>query len=210
MQRSLRAYSTPFALLAALLITGCATTRERPFVFLPSEKTIPTTVFQNFAQVEYAYAKVTEGATTLEELKMLGFDPWRNSNAEIWNPLRVRDYLRGPHQTDTVALNQLKLGAQACLAQAGAAWKFNFGFTKTKGERSAGDWIKREIGYESIDHITGAELQPWFCFNDQGVVLHKVIDAKPFISETKVSTDKFAPFRKALIGVGAALFLLLF
>lgn len=210
MRSSLRILYAPIALLAALMITGCATTREQPFMFLPSGKTIPTMVFKNFTEVEDAYAKVTEGATTLEELKALGFDPWRNSNAEVWNPLRVRDYLRGPHQTDNMALDQLKPGAQACLAQAGTAWKFNFGFTKTKGERSAGDWIKREMGYETIDHITGAELQPWFCFNDAGVVLHKVIDAKPFIDETKVSTDKFAPFRKALIGVGAALFLLLF
>ena len=96
------------------------------------------------------------------------------------------------------------------MAANGNAWEFNLTFKNILGEATAGDWMKREIGFEMKDRTIGSSLRAWFCYNDRGIVLYKLADAKPLIDETKVVTDKFAPYRKALIGLGAALFILLF
>lgn len=164
--------------------------------------------FENYEAASAAYEQVIEGVTTLTDLEQLGFNPKRISNSEIWNEIRVQDYLRG--QQKDIPSTQLKPQAQACLAANGNAWEFHLDFRSVIGEKSAGDWIKREIGLEVKDRTLGSWLKPWFCYNEQGVVLYKLKDGKPLIDETKVVTDKFAPYRKVLIGAGAVLLLLLF
>src|SRR3954447_13784795 len=76
---------------------------------LPSGKLISTSPWQDYKEAKTAFDKIEVGTTTVDDLSRLGFD------VKTYPNLKVLNYLDVATMVQTIPIDQLDPGLQACL-----------------------------------------------------------------------------------------------
>ncbi len=97
--------SAIICLLTAFLFTGCAG-------LLPTTKTTVESPWKTYDEAKTTYEKIIPGKTTVNELKNLGFDPYKTPNIKLLNS---KDIINIFMPNPSIRKEDLSEGIQKCI-----------------------------------------------------------------------------------------------
>ncbi len=169
------------ATLFVVALSGCQ-------FMLPSKKNHQVSTWKNFNEAQVAYDKVEPGKTTLEDLKIIGYDPYAKPNITIENYLKVRerfDSLRGDVPIPKLVHECLKV-LNLCIAYVAA--------TGFDNQDRVGNALLDITGFHRETHIKGWAFEAIFVINGK-VVVYKIWSGKPKKEEYVTETTPLGPFQ---------------
>ncbi len=161
-----------FMIVATLLLLLIMVTLVGCTFLLPSKKTHTVSSWDNFKDAQVAYNKVVPGTTTVEELKVIGYDPYTQPNITIENYLKVRNRFDPRHsgaQLPKLVHECLKV-LELCIA-----YVANTGFDH---EKRVGNVVLDVAGFHRKTHVKGWVFEAIFIINDK-VVVYKLWSGLP-------------------------------
>jgi len=165
-------------MIFALMFCGCGTMTRQ-------ESITPKITWSSPEEMVANYHLVVEGKTTLSELKKLGFDYSKVSNAKtIENPSKIRKVIAN----EKIPIGYLTEPELACLnaMEKRAALDFEI---KITSEKSEGGIVSENLGFKKKRRETGQTVHAWFCYDSESeIVLYKTIEHGP-IDNLKKSSD---------------------
>lgn len=173
--------------LIYLLLGGCAS-------LLPSIEQTTESPWNNYEAARQAFDQIQPGSTRTEELKTMGFDPFRYPNIKLLNYLEVMRYFL---PNESVRLTDLPPDVQDCLQVK----------TKCHGyEVSSGNVYRERQGNAFLDvfnfrrktKTSGWQFQGLIILND-GQVAYKLESGRPNIREFEDKKNPLGPIQDITI-----------
>jgi hypothetical protein len=169
--------------LVATLAAGCAS-------LLPKAKTETAAPFKTFEEGKRTYDSIEPGRTTLEELKLLGFDPYVNPNVMVLN---YSDVL-SKYAPNAVREEYLEPGIRECLKTQSRCSAYSIEHRQVRRDR-VGNLFLDIINYERRTEITGWRFGAVVVVVGDRVV-HKAWSGVPAISEVEESLNPLGPLQE--------------
>lgn len=178
MRRNLLVQLTVLALL--VLLTGCSR-------LLPSGKAVAESPWTRYSDAKEAFDKITVGETTVQDLKVLGFDVQNSPNLKVLNYLDIAATVQGiPHE-------ELDPGLQACLMARDDCRAYVFEPKRTYTKRIGNFWL--DIGsFRRITQETGWRFKALIVFVNHHVA-YKLASGEPQIDQLQEQVNPLGPFQ---------------
>ena len=181
--------------LVATLAAGCA-------ALLPTAKTETEAPWKTFEEVKRTFDGIEPGRTTLQELKLLGYDPYVNPNVTVLN---YSDVLN-KYAPNAVRDEYLEPGIRDCLKTQTKCSAYSVEHRQVRRER-VGNFFLDFINYERRTEITGWKFGAVIVVVGDRVV-HKSWSGVPAISEVEQNMNPLGPLQD--VGASRAASLLRF
>jgi hypothetical protein len=169
--------------LAAALAVGCA-------ALLPKSKSETEAPWKTFEEVKQTYDSIQPGTTTLQELKLLGYDPFVNKNVAV---LHYSDVL-GKYAPNAVRDEFLEPGLRECLQSSIRCSAFAIEYRQSRRTR-VGNFFLDFINYERRTEITGWRFGAVVVVVGERVV-YKSWSGVPSISEVEETKNPLGPVQE--------------
>lgn len=174
-------------LALAFLLGGCASFSSS---LMPSEKHLAISPWKDYEGAEAAFKKIEPGKTVTEDLKVLGFDPYRTPNVTILDPLSIRNLFLG--NNPSVKLEDLPKEIQDYLRDINECrgFKLKQESVHTKGK---GSLLLRLFKFRKEDVTLGWNFEAWI-FLKKDAVVYTLWQGNPMISQVRVQKNPLGPF----------------
>ncbi|MDP3051903.1 MAG: hypothetical protein Q8N42_00150 [bacterium] len=183
------------AILAFFIgLAGCAAT-------LPSSKTTITSPWKNFGDIVAAYEKIIPGKTTLEDLKQMGFDPYKTPNIKI---LTSTDVINHFMSNPSIKKEDLDSGIQECINAKDRCRAYQINPGDKKKKREGNFWLDI-LRFKRQTKESGWEFKGLIIVIDNIVVYKEPIGGKPQIDLEESEKKPLGPFQELgdwIIGIG--------
>jgi hypothetical protein len=181
-------------ILAGLVLAGCA-------AVLPSSKTTIMSPWQNFQDIEAIYEKIIPGETTTEDLRQMGFDPFKTPNIKILTSRDIADYfLVNP----SIKKEDLDQGIQQCIDSKNRCRAYQIVPSDIKKKRDGNFWLDT-FKFKRQTKVSGWEFKGLIIIIDNIVVYKEPISGKPQIDVKEIEKKPLGPFQELgdlAIGIG--------
>jgi hypothetical protein len=168
--------------LVAALATGCSS-------LLPKANTQTAAPWKTFEEGKRTFDSIELGRTTLEELKLLGYDPYANANVTV---LHYSDVLN-KYAPNAVRDEYLEPGIRECLKTQSKCSAFAIEHKQVRRDR-VGNFFLDLINIERRTEITGWKFAAVVVVVGDRVV-HKSWTGVPLISEVEESFNPLGPLQ---------------
>lgn len=175
-------------------LLGCA-------AVLPSSKTTMTSPWKNFGDIETAYEKIIPGKTTLEDLKQMGFDPYKTPNIKILTSTDVINYFMS---NPSIKKEDLDSGIQECINAKDRCRAYQINPGDKKKKREGNFWLDI-LRFKRQTKESGWEFKGLIIVIDNIVVYKEPIGGKPQIDLEESEKKPLGPFQELgdwIIGIG--------
>ncbi len=183
------------AILALFIgLLGCA-------AVLPSSKTTVTSPWQSFKDIEVIYEKIIPGKTTLEDLKQLGFDPFKTPNIKILTATDIINYFMS---NPSIKKEDLDLGIQECINAKNRCQAYQIVPGDKKKKREGNFWLD-VLRFKRQTKESGWEFKGLIIVIDNVVVYKEPLSGKPQVEEVSIEKKPLGPFQELgdwIIGIG--------
>lgn len=170
-------------MLAAALTVGCT-------ALLPKSKSETEAPWKTFEEVKQIYDSIQPGTTTLQELKLLGYDPFVNKNVAV---LHYSDVL-GKYAPNANRDEFLEPGLRECLQSSIRCSAFAIEYRQSRRTR-VGNFFLDFINYERRTEITGWRFGAVVVIVGERVV-YKSWNGVPSISEVEETKNPLGPVQE--------------
>ena len=170
----------PIMLIALLLQMGCST-------LLPSGKAVAESPWVTYADAQTAFDRITIGATTVEDLKALGFDVKGSPNIKVLNYLDIAATVQG------IPLQELDPGLQACLRARADCHAYVFEPKRIDSKRIGNFWLDVS-NFRRVTHETGWHFKALIVFVNHQVA-YKLASGEPQIDNLQDQVNPMGPFQ---------------
>lgn len=165
----------------AIFLSGCAT-------MMPRSRDIAVGNWKSYAQILNAHENIKPYKTTLEELKILGFNPAgpnvKHLNAEIIRSMFLHNA--------SIKIEDLPLGMQDCLKDPDNCYGYIFIY-KDIFQKGKGNLLLRILKFVKKDAITGENVNFGVFLKGSLVVYRPKPEGNPNISEVKIHVAPLGP-----------------
>lgn len=168
--------------LAVALGAGCSS-------LLPKGKTETAAPFKTFEEGKRTFDSIEPGRTTLQELKLLGYDPYVNPNVTVLN---YSDVLN-KYAPNAARDEYLEPGIRECLRLQSKCSAYSIEHRQVRRDR-VGNFFLDLINYERRTEITGWRFAAVVVVVEDRVV-HKAWSGIPAISESEESLNPLGPLQ---------------
>lgn len=160
-----------------LFLSGCQSA-------LPEEKSSMISPWTTFDQAKASYDLIIPNYTTTEELKQLGYDPYRVPNVGI---LTYLDIIQRFIPTESIKVEDLDEGIQRCIRSREACHAYEATPSWRKKKRY-GSVAADVMGFQKKERTTGWSFNALVVIIDD-VVVYKIWGGVPnFVEDKKKST----------------------
>jgi hypothetical protein len=172
----------------AILAAGCGS-------LLPKAVSETEAPWKDFAEIKRVYDGIEPGRTTLQQLKLLGYDPFVNSNVTV---LHFSDVL-GKYAPNAVRDEYLEPGIRACLQQQTKCSAYAIEHRQIRRNR-VGNFFLDFINYHRRVEISGWRFGAVIVLVDD-IVVYKSWSGVPAISEVEEATNPLGPVQERGAGI---------
>lgn len=168
--------------LAIPILAGCGGTA------LPGSEQVTKSAWNSFEEVKAAYDKVIPGATTVEQLRASGFDPYTSPN------VHVMSYLDIMHQflsSDAVKMSDLDPAIQACIHARDACTGYQVALEHIHRQRK-GSALADLFNFHRQTYETGWNFNALFILQ-HGRVTYKLWSGMPKIDRRMEQDNPLGP-----------------
>ena len=165
-----------------VLANGCSS-------MLPKATSETEAPWKTFAEVKQTYDSIQPGVTTLQELKLLGYDPFVNKNVAV---LHYSDVL-GKYAPNAVRDEFLEPGLRECLKFSIKCSAYAIEYRQSRRQR-VGNFFLDFINYERRTEITGWRFGAVVVVVGDRVV-YKSWSGVPAISEVEENMNPLGPIQ---------------
>lgn len=169
-----------FILLALMMQLGCN-------ALLPREKSVAESPWLYYADAKSAFDSIIVGTTTVEDLKLLGFDIKRSPNLKVLNYLDIAATLQA------IPIQELDPGLQACLRARADCRAYVFEPKRTYTRRIGNFWL--DIwNFRRVTQETGWRFRALIVsVNDR--VSYKLASGEPQIDQLQDRVNPLGPIQ---------------
>jgi hypothetical protein len=172
-----------FALaLVAVLAAGCSS-------LLPKSKSETEAPWKSFEAAKLAFDSIEPGRTTLQELKLLGYDPYVNTNVTVLN---YSDVLN-KYAPNAIREEYLEPGILECLQTQNKCSAYSLDHRYLRRDRT-GRFFPDFINYRRITELSGWRFAAVIVVVGDRVV-HKSWNGLPAIKEVEDNTNPLGPLQ---------------
>ena len=178
----------PFTLACVVfMLGGCSSASV-----LPSEEKINESPWKNFEQAKNAYNLVISNYTTNDELKELGFDPYKTPNVKILTYLDiVQRFIPSP----SIHIEDLDPGIQRCLKARENCYAYEAKPGQKNSQRNGNAFLDI-LNFRKKTQYTGWEFDALIVLvND--LVVYKIDGGTPILRESGDQKNPLGPFQGA-------------
>jgi hypothetical protein len=169
-------------LAAVTLQMGCAN-------LLPSGKAMSESAWKEYANAREAFDKIEVGKTTEDDLKQLGYDVKTSPNVKILN------YLDITAQVQSIPLQELDPGLQACIRARAGCRAYVFEPTRIYSKRVGNFWLDL-LNFRRKTHETGWRYKALIVFVNHHVC-YKLSSGEPKVDTWQDQINPLGPFQSA-------------
>jgi hypothetical protein len=173
-------------LAATLVATGCSS-------LLPKSRSETEAPWKTFEEVKRTFDSIEPGHTTLEELKLLGYDPYANPNVTVLNYSEVL-YKYAPNASRDEYLDP---GILECLKSRDKCSAYMLDHRQVHRDR-VGNFFLDILHYKRRTAITGWRFGAVVVVVDDHVV-HKSWSGVPAISEVEEEMNPLGPLQDRML-----------
>lgn len=171
--------------LAATVLAGCGH-------LLPRQTSITQSSFEDFEAARRALDQATPFKTTVEDLRLLGFDVRDSANVTlIPYPELVSRLAPNP----SVPLSELDAGIRECILSRMACQAYEFELGRQKRQREGGFWADF-LNFRRTTAVSGWRFKALVVVRD-GVVLFRNYGGEPKVVRTERQVNPLGPFQPA-------------
>jgi len=163
---------------AFVLLAGCSS-------LLPSGKAMAVSPWQEYADAKKSFDSITIGKTTVDDLKELGFDVKASPN------LKVLNYLDIAAQVQSIPMQELDPGLQACLRARADCRAYVFEPKRTYSQRIGNFWLDI-LNFRRKTHETGWQFKALIVFVNH-LVAYKLSSGEPQIDQYQEQVNPLGP-----------------
>lgn len=179
---SSRAFVRFVLALVASTVTGCSS-------LLPKAESETETPWKTFEDAKRTYDSIEPGRTTLDELKQMGFDPYRNRNVTV---LHSSDVV-GKYAPNAVRDEYMEPGILECLRAQTQCSAYAIEHRQIHRNRT-GNVLLDILNFRRHTEITGWRFAAVIVLVGDRVV-YKSWSGVPAISESEQSTNPLGPLQ---------------
>lgn len=169
------------AIAAAGLAAGCAG-------LLPRSQSEVRSPWRDFGEAREALERIRPGATTVDELRALGFDPYAGPNVQILTYSDIAT--RFPVQ---VGLDRLDAGLRQCLEAGRRCTGYYVNVRDVRRDRVGGFWVD-SLGFERTVQLTGWTFNALVLLVGDRVV-YTLYGGQPNVREQEVTRRPLGPLQ---------------
>jgi hypothetical protein len=177
-------------LRSLFLITFCLFSFSGCSGLLPVAKTTDRSQWDTFGQVKNSYDQIIPFATTSEDLKKLGFDPYNTPNIEILNYLAIIEKFM---PNSSITKEDLDVGLKGCIEAKNACLAYELKLQKIKSKRQ-GNVMLDLLRFKRMSLQTGWRFSSLIVLIDD-LVVYKIWDGKPRIDEEIYKKNPLGPLQ---------------
>ncbi len=166
-------------------LLGCA-------AVLPSSKTTVTSPWKNFGDIEAVYEKIIPGKTTMEDLKQMGFDPFKTPNIKI---LTSRDIVNYFMFNPSIKKEDLDLGIQECINAKDLCRAYQINPGDKKRKREGNFWLDI-LKFKRQTKETGWEFKGLIIVVGNLVAYKEPVSGDPNINKPDEQKNPLGPFQE--------------
>lgn len=170
----------PFVLGLLLLSAGCST-------LLPSAKAITESPWHTYADAKGSFDRIEVGKTTEAELKTLGFDTQASPN------LKILSYLDVAATVQSIPIQELDPGLQACLRARAACRAYVFEPNRIFSVRKGNFWLDI-LNFRRKTQETGWRFKALIVFVNSHVA-YKLSSGEPQIDHLQDQRNPLGPLQ---------------
>lgn len=168
--------------LVATLAAGCRS-------LLPKSVAETEAPWKTFEEAKRAFDSIEPGRTTLEELKILGYDPYVNTNVTVLN---YSDVL-SKYAPNAIRDEYLEPGVRECLKTQNKCNAYSLDHRLIHRDR-VGSFFSDFINYRRRTELTGWRFAAFIVVVDDRVV-HKSWSGVPAIKEVEENLNPLGPLQ---------------
>ncbi len=157
---------------------------------LPSIEETTKSPWQDFAEAKKAFDNIIPHKTTHEDLKLLGFDPFKVPNVKL---ITYLDLLRIFLPNDSIRMENLDQGVRSCLEVRDVCLGYQVSPQFLDSKRY-GSVFKDLLNFQRNKLTTGWKFNALIVLND-GLVVHKVWGGEPNVSILEIKKNPLGPLQ---------------
>lgn len=157
---------------------------------LPREKQVTESRWNSFEQAKESFDKIRPYKTTGEELKKLGFDPYKTPNVKI---LTYLDIIKLFIPNETIKKEDLDKGIQACIKQREDCQAYAIDLQNISSKRYGSFW-KDFFQFERKTRQTGWRFNALVIILDDTVV-YKLWGGEPIVHKEEARKKPLGPIQ---------------
>ncbi|MFM2128865.1 MAG: hypothetical protein RL477_411 [Pseudomonadota bacterium] len=169
----------------AMLLAACGGSA------LPKSETITRSQWNTFEAVKASYDRVAPGTTTSDELRAMGFDPFRSANVRV---LTYLDLMRQFLTSDAIKPADLDPAVQRCLAVRDFCVGYHIALERINRERK-GSALADLLNFRRQTHETGWSFSALFLMQN-GKVVYKLWSGVPRIDRLIDQDNPLGPVQE--------------
>ena len=150
--------------------SGCA-------AMLPSAKITVTSPWQSFENIKTVYEKIIPDKTTMEDLKQIGFDPYKTPNIRILTAADIPSYFM---PNPSIKKDDLDPGVLECINAKDRCRAYQVNVGDKKKKRVGNFWLDI-FEFERLTKESGWEFKGLIIVIDNLVVYKEPVAGKPKI-----------------------------
>ncbi|MCM0080988.1 hypothetical protein L4X63_05245 [Geomonas sp. Red32] len=174
-------------LLLRLLAVICLTVEMGCASLLPRSKQVAESPWTEYADAKKAFDAITIGKTTVDDLKDLGFDIKGSPNIKVLN------YLDIAANVQSIPLQELDPGLQACLRARSDCRAYVFEPSRINSKRIGSFWLDI-FNFRKKTHETGWRFKALIVFIDHHVA-YKLSSGEPQIDTMQDQVNPLGPLQ---------------
>lgn len=174
-----------FLVLALMSLTACSAT------FLPSSRQINQSPWTDFEQGKAAFDRIIPNKTTHEELRELGFDPYKTPNVKQITYLDlINKFLPNP----AIRLEHLDQGVKECLEAREGCYGYEITPNRLKTKRYGNTFLDL-LNFNRKSRTTGWSFSALIVMKN-GVVVYKLWGGEPKILKLEETKNPLGPLQE--------------
>jgi len=174
-----------FLLLAAVATSGCGS-------MLPSAKQTTISPWNSFEEAKSSFDKITPYATTADEMRALGFDPFTTPNIKILTYVDIMNrFLPNP----SIKKEDLDEGIQSCINAKANCKAYEFFPQKLRSKRFGNVFLDL-FNFRRRTKESGWKFQALIVLTDSTVV-YKLWGGDPIIDQYRETKNPLGPLQNA-------------
>lgn len=174
-------------LLLRLTVVICLIVQTGCSFLLPRGRSVAESPWMEYDDAKKAFDAITIGKTTVDDLKELGFDVKDSPN------LKVLNYLDIAATTQSIPMQELDPGLQACIKARSDCRAYVFEPTRTYNRRVGNFWLDI-LNFRRKTHNTGWRFKALIVFVNHRVA-YKLSSGEPRIDSIQDNINPLGPIQ---------------
>jgi hypothetical protein len=175
----------PFLIIVLVVfISGCKST-------LPSDTTRANVNWETYKDCEDSFDQIIPYKTTVEELKDIGFDPYKSSNIKV---LTYLDIIQRFIPNSSISKADLPDSIFECLKAKDSCVAYEVTLENREKKRVGNAWLDI-LGFKKKTHITGWVFKALIIVN-KDMVVYKLRAGEPNINYFEEETRPLGPLQE--------------